>query len=86
MSRSPRRPHAILPTVPQHSPAVLPGVDWRIDSQTQDFRVYRRHRYTGNSICLYLVLAPDSLEGSPAVKPQDFTPYLSGRLRALYAQ
>src|SRR6059058_3967699 len=32
------------------------------------------------------VLQPDSLEGSPAVKPQDFTPYLSGRLRALYAQ
>ena len=32
------------------------------------------------------VLEPDSLEGSLAVKPQDFTPYLSGRLRALYAQ
>src|SRR6476660_1901899 len=32
------------------------------------------------------VLKPDSLEGSPAVKPQDFTPYLPGRLRALYAQ
>ncbi len=32
------------------------------------------------------VLEPDSLEGSPAVEPQDFTSYLSGRLRALYAQ
>ncbi len=32
------------------------------------------------------VLKPNSLERSSLVEPEDFTPHLSGRLHALYAQ
>ncbi len=47
--------------------------------------LYAFHRYTGIPPASTM-LKPDSLEGSPAVEPLTFTPDLSGRLRALYAQ
>ncbi len=47
--------------------------------------IYEFHLYTGNSAILS-EFKPDSIKCSPQVKPGNFTPDWSNRLRALYAQ
>ncbi len=47
--------------------------------------IYTFHRYTWNSASLS-TLKPASIQGPPPVEPKDFTPDLTNRLRALYAQ
>ena len=47
--------------------------------------IYAFHRYTGNSLCPYL-LKPYSFHCDDGVKLHVFTADLKGRLRTLYAQ
>ena len=47
--------------------------------------IYEFHLYTGNSAILS-GLKTDSFKGSSQVEPRAFTPDLTSRLRALYAQ